>query len=185
MHPFPHEYTVAAAARPGGDVPLSVPGARVIESAPPKEFDGPGNQWSPEQLLTAAVADCFVLGFRAIATASKFHWLDLHASTRGTLDKVEGVMRFTRFNTHASCTCRRGRTSSAPSGCSTRRSPPAWSRTRCRASATCRWRSSRADGAWGTPRCPQLRPRQSSIKKLRSCSLRLGWRSLRRAFASI
>ena len=74
---------------------------RVIESAPPKEFDGPGNQWSPEQLLTAAVADCFVLGFRAIASASKFRWLDLEASTRGTLDKVEGKMRFTRFETHA------------------------------------------------------------------------------------
>ncbi len=101
MHPFPHQYTVAAAARPDGDVPLSAPGVRVIESAPPKEFDGPGNQWSPEQLLTAAVADCFALGFRAIATASKFRWLDLHASTRGTLEKVDGAMRFTRFETHA------------------------------------------------------------------------------------
>ena len=41
-------------------------GVRVIESAPPKEFDGPGDQWSPEQLLTAAVADCFVLNFRTM-----------------------------------------------------------------------------------------------------------------------
>jgi len=92
MHPFPHQYTVGAAVRPDGDVPLSVP---------PKEFDGPGNQWSPEQLLTAAVADCFVLNFRAIATASKFRWLELQASTRGTLDKAQGIMRFTRFETHA------------------------------------------------------------------------------------
>ena len=61
MHPFPHHYAVDAAVRPDGDVPLSSEGVRVIESAPPKEFDGPGNQWSPEQLLTAAVADCFVL----------------------------------------------------------------------------------------------------------------------------
>ena len=101
MHPFPHQYTVEAAMRPDGDVPLSLPGVRVIETAPPKEFGGPGNQWSPEQLLTGAVADCFVLGFRAIATASKFRWLDLQATTRGTLDKVEGTMRFTRFETHA------------------------------------------------------------------------------------
>lgn len=101
MHPFPHQYTVAAAARPDGDVPLSSPGVRVIESAPPKEFDGPGNQWSPEQLLTAAVADCFVLSFRAIAAASKFRWLDLQASTCGTLDRAQGSMRFTRFETHA------------------------------------------------------------------------------------
>jgi peroxiredoxin-like protein len=101
MHPFPHHYLISTQVRPDGDVPLSAEGVRVIESAPPKEFDGPGNQWSPEQLLTAAVTDCFVLGFRAIAAASKFRWLSLEASTRGTLDKVQGVMRFTRFDTHA------------------------------------------------------------------------------------
>jgi peroxiredoxin-like protein len=101
MQPFPHHYLVNAAVRPDGDVPLSAEGVRVIESAPPKEFDGPGNQWSPEQLLTAAVADCFVLSFRAIAGASKFRWLSLESSTRGTLDKAGGQMRFTHFATHA------------------------------------------------------------------------------------
>jgi organic hydroperoxide reductase OsmC/OhrA len=101
MHPFPHHYVVTASVRPDGDVPLATEGVRVIESAPPKEFDGPGNQWSPEGLLTAAVADCFVLGFRAIAAASKYSWLSLESSTRGTLDRVEGKMRFTRFETQA------------------------------------------------------------------------------------
>jgi organic hydroperoxide reductase OsmC/OhrA len=101
MHPFPHRYIVNAAVHPGGDVPLSAEGVRIIESAPPKEFDGPGNQWSPEALLTAAVADCFVLNFRAIAAASKFAWSSLEARTEGTLDRVEGKMRFTRFDTHA------------------------------------------------------------------------------------
>jgi len=101
MHPFPHQYSVSAVVRPDGDVPLAAEGVRVIESAPPKEFDGPGNQWSPEQLLTAAVADCFVLNFRAIAAASKFKWLNLEASTRGTLDRAGGTLRFTRFDTRA------------------------------------------------------------------------------------
>jgi organic hydroperoxide reductase OsmC/OhrA len=101
MHPFPHRYVVNAAMRPVGDVPLSAEGVRIIESAPPKEFDGPGNQWSPEGLLTAAVADCFVLGFRAIAAASKFAWISLESRTEGTLDRIEGKMRFTRFDTHA------------------------------------------------------------------------------------
>jgi organic hydroperoxide reductase OsmC/OhrA len=101
MHPVPHHYLVTTTVAPDGDVPLSSEGVRVIESAPPKEFDGPGNQWSPEQLLTAAVMDCFVLSFRAIAAASKFRWLSLEASTRGTLDKAEGALRFTRFDTHA------------------------------------------------------------------------------------
>jgi organic hydroperoxide reductase OsmC/OhrA len=101
MHPFPHRYVVNAAVRPDGDVPLSAEGVRIIESAPPKEFDGPGNQWSPEGLLTAAVADCFVLTFRALAAASKYAWLSLESRTEGTLDRVEGKMRFTRFDTHA------------------------------------------------------------------------------------
>jgi organic hydroperoxide reductase OsmC/OhrA len=101
MQPFPHHYLVNAAVRPDGDVPLSTDGVRVIESAPPREFGGPGNQWSPEGLLTASVADCFVLGFRAIAAASKYAWLSLEAHTRGTLDRVDGKMRFTRFETHA------------------------------------------------------------------------------------
>jgi organic hydroperoxide reductase OsmC/OhrA len=101
MHPFPHHYLVRASARPEGEVPLSVEGLRVIESAPPKEFDGPGTQWSPESLLTAAVADCFVLNFRAIAAASRFKWSRLETSTRGTLERLEGKMRFTRFDTQA------------------------------------------------------------------------------------
>jgi peroxiredoxin-like protein len=101
MHPFPHHYTVNASIRPDGDVPLSTEGVRIIESSSPKEFDGPGNQWSPEGLLTASVADCFVLNFRAIATASKFVWQRLEARTEGTLDRIDGKMRFTRFETQA------------------------------------------------------------------------------------
>lgn len=101
MHPFPHHYTVTATMYPQGDVPLTAEGVRVIESAPPKEFDGPGNQWSPENLLTAAVADCFLLGFRAIAAASKYNWVSLEARTQGTLERIDGKMRFTQFHTQA------------------------------------------------------------------------------------
>ena len=104
MHPFPHHYVVSAAVRPDGDVPLAADGMRVIESAPPKEFDGPGNQWSPEGLFTASVADCFALNFRAIAKFSKLPWTQLDARTQGTLDRVDGKMRFTRFDTQAKLT---------------------------------------------------------------------------------
>lgn len=101
MHPFPHHYTVSTLARPEGTVPLSSPGLPELASAPPREFDGPGDRWSPETLLTAAVADCLVLSFRAVATASKFTWLELACTTRGTLERVEGRNRFTRFDTQA------------------------------------------------------------------------------------
>jgi organic hydroperoxide reductase OsmC/OhrA len=101
MHPFPHHYSVDAEASPQDAVRLSSPGLPALPSAPPAEFDGPGDLWSPETLLTAAVADCFVLSFRAVAAASRFTWLRLEARTEGTLERVEGRARFTRFQTRA------------------------------------------------------------------------------------
>ena len=101
MHPFPHHYVVTATALPSGDVPLAAEGVRVIETATPREFDGPGNQWSPETLLAAAVADCFVLSFRAIAVGFKFSWVSLDVRTEGTVDPTDGKMRFAKFLTHA------------------------------------------------------------------------------------
>lgn len=71
MQSFPHHYTVAASALPEGDVSLNSGGLDPIYSAPPIEFGGQGNRWSPENLLVAAVADCFILSFRAIASVSQ------------------------------------------------------------------------------------------------------------------
>jgi organic hydroperoxide reductase OsmC/OhrA len=101
MHPYPHHYRVAAATNATGDVLLSATTLPGIASQPPPEFDGPGGLWSPESLLCAAVADCFVLTFRSIARFSKFEWLSLECTTEGALEKAEGGARFTRFVTRA------------------------------------------------------------------------------------
>jgi organic hydroperoxide reductase OsmC/OhrA len=101
MHPYPHHYTVHASAEPAGDVPLNATGLPPIASAPPAEFDGPGDRWSPETLLCAAVADCFLLSFRAVARASKLDWNSLEASVEGKLDRVDGRSAFTEFVVHA------------------------------------------------------------------------------------
>ena len=45
MHPYPHVYTVQTTGAPEGDVPLSSPGLPVLATAPPAEFDGPGDRW--------------------------------------------------------------------------------------------------------------------------------------------
>lgn len=102
MKPLPHHYTVSAVAAPEGSVSLSAAGLPSLASAPPTEFDGPGDQWSPESLLMAAVVDCFVLTFRAIARASRFEWTRLDCHAEGTLDRAEGVTRFVRIALHAS-----------------------------------------------------------------------------------
>jgi organic hydroperoxide reductase OsmC/OhrA len=101
MHPYPHLYSVQAQAVPDGDVALSSTGLPALATAPPAEFDGPGDRWSPETLLIGAVADCFVLSFRAVARASKLDWTALEATVEGKLDRVEGKTRFTEFHVHA------------------------------------------------------------------------------------
>ncbi|MEM1022946.1 MAG: OsmC family protein [Myxococcota bacterium] len=95
MAQFPHVYQSSARIDPEGLVAITGPGLPKLDSAPPAEFGGPGDQWSPETLLTAAVADCFVLTFRAIARASKLSWNRLEVDVEGTLDKVDGETRFT------------------------------------------------------------------------------------------
>lgn len=94
---FPHHYAVTANCRTEGEVLLNSTGLPELASQPPRQFGGPGNVWSPEDLLVAAVADCFCLSFRAIAAASKFAFSDLQCEVTGTLDRVERSMLFTEF----------------------------------------------------------------------------------------
>lgn len=101
MKPYPHHYSVEAHAAALGSVELRADGVPAITSAPPAEFDGPGDQWSPESLLVAAAADCFVLTFRAIARASKLEWASLRCHAEGTLDRVDRVTRFVRMRIEA------------------------------------------------------------------------------------
>jgi len=101
MQDFPHVYRASAVSAPDGEVTLASQGLAAIASAAPHEFGGPGNRWSPETLLVAAVADCFTLSFRAVATASKLAWTSLDVQADGTLDKVERATRFTKIEVRA------------------------------------------------------------------------------------
>jgi organic hydroperoxide reductase OsmC/OhrA len=104
MQPMPHHYQVDASAAADGDVTLSSGQLEDLPSAAPPEFDGPGGRWSPETLLTAAVADCFVLSFRAVAAASSFAFEHLDCSVTGTLDRIDRRTAFTGFDLHARLT---------------------------------------------------------------------------------
>ncbi len=97
MQDFPHHYAVSADARPSGYVVLSSDGLTSIDSAAPAEFGGPGDRWSPESLLVAAIADCFALSFRAIARASHLQWTSLTCEAQGMLERVERVTQFSAF----------------------------------------------------------------------------------------
>ena len=97
MHPYPHQYLASAAGNPVGVVTVTSPQLPDIETAPPPEFDGPGGVWSPESLLSAAVADCFFFTFRSASRAAKFEWLTLECRVQGTLERVDGKSQFTKF----------------------------------------------------------------------------------------
>jgi len=102
MQDFPHHYAASARADAEGDVTLESPRLAALVSAAPAEFGGPGDRWSPETMLVAAVADCFILTFRAIARGSKLAWTSLSCEVEGTLDRVERVTQFTGFRVRAS-----------------------------------------------------------------------------------
>lgn len=97
MEPYPHHYAVNARAEAEGPVTIASDGLPSLETAPPLQYGGAGDRWSPETLLVAAAADCFVLTFRAIASASKLAWTTLQCDADGLLDRVDGVTRFTHL----------------------------------------------------------------------------------------
>jgi peroxiredoxin-like protein len=80
-----------------GRATLSSGGVPDLATAPPLEFDGPGDAWSPEQLLLAAVEACFLLTFRAIAQASRIEFASLAVEAEGIVDRRDGGMRFTEI----------------------------------------------------------------------------------------
>jgi organic hydroperoxide reductase OsmC/OhrA len=104
MHPYPHIYVAAANGAPSGAVPVTSPGAPELATAAPPQFDGPEGFWSPETLLTASVANCFILTFRALSRAARLEWLHLECTVEAVLEKVEGVTQFSRFTTVATLT---------------------------------------------------------------------------------
>lgn len=101
MQTYPHRYSVTAHGGAEGDVEMNAPRLPSLVTAPPEQFGGPGDRWSPETLCVGAVADCFILTFRAIARAARLDWLDLRCEVEGTLDRVERVPQFTAFKLRA------------------------------------------------------------------------------------
>jgi peroxiredoxin-like protein len=97
MKALPHRYEVRIAGAAVGHAALSSGGVPDLRTAPPLEFDGPGDAWSPEQLLLAAVQSCFFLTFRAIAQASRIEFTSLAVEAEGIVDRRDGGMRFTEI----------------------------------------------------------------------------------------
>lgn len=95
MKPLPHRYDVRLSGNAAGYAMASNGLAPSLRMAPPVEYDGPGDAWTPEHLLLAAVQACFLFTLRAVARASKIELLHVDLAASGTVDRSEGVTRFT------------------------------------------------------------------------------------------
>ena len=97
MKPLPHRYMARITGGPQGYATLSSPAVPELRTAAPLDFDGPGDAWSPEQLLLAAVEACFLLTFRAVAQASGIEFVSMAVEAEGVVDRVNTVTRFTEI----------------------------------------------------------------------------------------
>lgn len=101
MQDLPHTYEVYATSAGDDAVHLGAENLPTLYTAPPAQFGGPGDRWSPETLMMGAVADCFIFTFKAIAAASNVEWQAMTCDVIGLLDKVDKVTRFTRVRIQA------------------------------------------------------------------------------------
>lgn len=97
MQQLPHNYSTSAKGDSSGNLSVSCSGLPDISCAPPVQFGGPGDQWSPEDLLLASVSSCLVLSFKAVARASDLDWVAIDCSVDGVLDRVDRQVKFTEL----------------------------------------------------------------------------------------
>lgn len=97
MTPLPHWYTVELSGGSAGYARVSADAFPDIRIASPVQYGGPGDAWTPEHLLLAAVQACFLFTFRAVADAAHVHFEYLELSAEGTVDREEHRTKFTEI----------------------------------------------------------------------------------------
>ena len=101
MQALPHHYQVHVSANTANNLSVSVTDLPKLEVAPPANFGGPGDIWSPEDLFMSSITSCFILSFKAIARAAKLDWVSIECHSEGTLERVNGKTLFTTVVTQA------------------------------------------------------------------------------------
>ena len=112
MDPYPHSYVANASGALSGAVSVTSPEVAGLATAPAPQFGGPAGFWSPETLLTAAIANCYLLTFRAVSGAALFGWLALECRVEGLVTRVARVPQFAALGIQATLTIAPGADSS-------------------------------------------------------------------------
>jgi organic hydroperoxide reductase OsmC/OhrA len=125
MKPLPHVYAARLTGGPDGYAVVAASGVPDLRTAAPADFDGPGDAWSPEQFLMAAVESCFLFTLRAVARASKVEFTSLELTGEGIIDRKDGATRFTEIVLRPRLTLRAGESGKSDAGaCEKRKSLP-------------------------------------------------------------
>jgi organic hydroperoxide reductase OsmC/OhrA len=93
---LPHRYQVHLQQR-GPDSVLSSGIRPLLVGAPPPEFGGRPDVWSPEHLLVSSLALCFTATFRSLAGRTDLSPRGYCVDAEGTLDKTPDGLRFVSF----------------------------------------------------------------------------------------
>ena len=103
-------FHVDASPLPERRVRLTSYGKPLLEAVTPPEFrGGTPDRWTPEDLLVASVASCYVLTFEAIAARRElsFTGFDIQAAGHVTL-RADGRLGFVVIELHVSLTVAAG-----------------------------------------------------------------------------
>lgn len=103
-----HKYRIRAASTVTRSGVTFIEGIEpaIAFSAPP-EFKGQAGYWTPEHLLVAAVASCYVSTFSGMASNSDFEFFSLELETVGSLEQDETGWRFSNIELHPRLTIAR------------------------------------------------------------------------------
>lgn len=94
---LPHHY-VATVTRTGTSrATIGAPPRPPLAGAPPPEFDGPADAWSPEHLLLASLGLCLETTFDALAGRAGLNVTGWRAIVTADLDRIPSGVELTRF----------------------------------------------------------------------------------------
>jgi organic hydroperoxide reductase OsmC/OhrA len=77
---------------------VKIEGEPDLEIAPPPEFGGPGGVHAPEDLFVASLNGCIMATFLAFAEKTRTKFNSFESTAHGSLDKIEGKLKFTTID---------------------------------------------------------------------------------------
>jgi len=96
MSQFPHHYLTKSNSSHEGHLNVSNGTQTTIECAPPPQFGGPEDQWSPEDFFSAAISSCFILTFKNVTRIKKLKWSSIGVEVDAQLDKTSEGLKFNK-----------------------------------------------------------------------------------------